>query len=105
MPAIFISHSNLDQKSADDIKTVLAGLGFDRVFLDFDKVTGLGAAENWEKRLYEELARCHAVVLILTPEWLASQWGFAELPQARAFGTVLLPLVFRPLAERYVLPC
>jgi tetratricopeptide (TPR) repeat protein len=104
MPAIFISHSSLDQKAADDIKAVLAGLGFDRVFLDFDKVTGIGAGENWEKRLYEELARCHAVVLILTPNWLASKWCFAELQQARALGKVILPIVFTPLGDSYVLP-
>ena len=62
MPAIFISHSSLDTKVADDIKSTLAKLGFDRVFLDFDKETGIGAGENWEKRLYEELSRCHAVM-------------------------------------------
>ncbi|MHB8267263.1 nSTAND1 domain-containing NTPase [Bradyrhizobium sp.] len=104
MPAIFISHSSLDQKAADDIKAVLAGLGFDRVFLDFDKVTGIGAGEHWEKRLYEELARCHAVVLILTPNWLASKWCFAELQQARALGKVILPIVFTPIGDSYVLP-
>jgi tetratricopeptide (TPR) repeat protein len=104
MPAIFISHSNLDHKAADDVKTVLAGLGFDRVFLDFDKVTGIGAGENWEKRLYEELTRCHAVVLILTPNWLASKWCFAEMQQARALGKVILPIVFGPLGDSYVLP-
>src|ERR1700733_3499742 len=104
MPAIFISHSSLDQKAADDIKAVLAGLGFDRVFLDFDKVTGVGAGENWEKRLHEEIARCHAVVLILTPNWLASKWCFAELQQARALGKVILPIVCKPLGERVVLP-
>jgi tetratricopeptide (TPR) repeat protein len=104
MPAVFISHSSLDQKAADDIKAVLAGLGFDRVFLDFDKVTGIGAGENWEKRLYEELARCHAVVLILTPNWLASKWCFAELQQARALGKVILPIIFSPIGDSYVLP-
>jgi tetratricopeptide (TPR) repeat protein len=104
MPAIFISHSSLDQKAADDIKAVLGGLGFDRVFLDFDKVNGIGAGEHWEKRLYEELARCHAVVLILTPNWLASKWCFAELQQARALGKVILPIVFTPLGDSYVLP-
>ncbi len=62
MPAIFISHSSLDQKLADDIKASLGGLGFEQVFLDFDKDSGIGAGENWEKRLYEELARCHAVM-------------------------------------------
>jgi tetratricopeptide (TPR) repeat protein len=104
MPAIFISHSNLDHKAADDIKTVLTGFGFERVFLDFDKVTGIGAGENWEKRLYEELTRCHAVVLILTPNWLASKWCFAEMQQARALGKVILPIVFSPLGDSYVLP-
>ncbi len=104
MPAIFISHSSLDPKPADDIKSVLAGLGSDRVFLDFDKVTGIGAGQSWEKRLYEELARCHAVVLILTPNWLASKWCFAELQQARALGKVILPIVISPLGDGYVLP-
>ena len=74
MPAIFISHSSLDQKVSDDIKAALARLGFEQVFLDFDKETGIGAGENWERRLYEELSRCHAVILVLTPNWLASTW-------------------------------
>jgi hypothetical protein len=104
MPAIFISHSSLDPQIADDIKTALDGLGFEQVFLDFDKATGIDAGENWEKRLYEELSRCHVVVLMLTPNWLASKWCFAELTQARALGKVILPIVCKPLGERVVLP-
>ena len=103
MPAIFISHSSLDGKIADDIKATLARLGFDRVFLDFDKETGIGAGENWEKRLYEELSRCHAVILALTPNWMASKWCFAELQQARALGKLIFPIVCAPLGERKVL--
>jgi len=104
MPAIFISHSSLDQQIANDIKTALDRFGFEQVFLDFDKVTGIDAGENWEKRLYEELSRCHAVILVLTPNWLASKWCFAELTQARALGKVILPIVCKPLGERFVLP-
>ena len=60
MPAIFISHSSLDQKISDDIRGALTKRGFEQVFLDFDKDSGIGVGENWERRLYEELARCHA---------------------------------------------
>ncbi len=104
MPAIFISHSSLDQQAADDIKGQLAQLGFEQVFLDFDKESGIGAGENWERRLYEELARCHAVILVLTPHWLASTWCRIELAQARALGKVILPVLCAPLGERFVLP-
>src|SRR5689334_4803224 len=104
MPAIFISHSSVDKKVSDDVKSELAHLGFERVFLDFDKTTGLGVGDNWEKRLYEELMRCHAVVLVLTPAWLASKWCFAELTQARALGKVILPVMCQPLGDKFVLP-
>src|SRR3954447_1947321 len=104
MPAIFISHSSQDRVVSAEMMKVLARLGFGRVFLDFDKTTGLGAGENWEKRLYEELTRCHAVVLLLTPAWLASKWCFAELTQARALGKMILPVLFGPPGESYLLP-
>src|SRR5271156_6450262 len=103
MPAIFISHSSRDGKEADDIKSALAQMRFERVFLDFDKDSGIGAGEVWEKRLYEELSRCHAVILVLTPNWLVSTWCRVELAQARALGKVIVPVVCAPLGERYVL--
>src|SRR5262245_35304595 len=104
MPAIFISHSSLDQKVSDEVKAALARLGFERVFLDFDTERGIGLGENWEKRLYEELSRCHAVVLVLTQNWIASKWCFVELAQARALGKVILPVLCEPLGEHLVLP-
>jgi WD40 repeat protein len=104
MPAIFISHSNLDHEPSERIKAVLQRFGFERVFLDFDKDTGIGAGEQWEKRLYEELVRCHAAVLILTPHWLRSKWCFVELAQARALGKVVLPVRCAPLDGAIVTP-
>jgi WD40 repeat protein len=104
MPAIFVSHSSQDKKIADEVKEFLMQQGFERVFLDFDKTTGIGAGENWEKRLYEELSRCHALVLILTPNWLESKWCFVEFAQARALGKIILPIVCAPLGGRFVLP-
>jgi tetratricopeptide (TPR) repeat protein len=104
MPAIFISHSSRDQKIADEVTTAIKRLGFEEVFLDFDKDTGIGAGANWEKTLYENVSRCHAFVLLLTPNWLASTWCRIELAQARSLGKVILPIISEPLGQSYVLP-
>jgi WD40 repeat protein len=104
MPAIFISHSSKDRTVSGDVRAALDRLGFQQTFLDFDKETGLGAGDNWERRLYEELTRCHAVVLLLTPAWLGSKWCFAEMTQARALGKVILPVMCAPLGGQFVLP-
>ncbi len=104
MTAIFISHSSRDEAPAKELKDWLAAEGYERVFLDFDKDTGLPVGENWERRLYEEIARCHLVLLLLTPNWLDSKWCFAEFTQARALGKIIFPILLSPLGEKRVAP-
>src|SRR5579862_6271610 len=104
MPAIFISHSSRDTAISSEITSALKHLAFEEVFLDFDTDTGLGAGVDWEKTLYEKLARCHAILLVLTPSWLASKWCFAELRLARAQGKVVLPIICAPIGGQLVLP-
>lgn len=104
MTAIFISHSSRDEVPAKELKDWLAAEGYERVFLDFDKDTGLPVGENWERRLYEEIARCHLVLLLLTPNWLDSKWCFAEFTQARALGKTIFPILLSPLGEKRVAP-
>lgn len=96
MARIFVSHSSLDQAIARDIMEWLRSLGFDNAFLDIDERNGILAGEKWEARLYEELAACSAVVLLVTPNWLASKWCFAEFVQARATGKAIFPIIFTP---------
>jgi tetratricopeptide (TPR) repeat protein len=55
------------------------------------------AGEHWERRLYEEVERCHAVILVLTPNWVDSKWCFVEFAQARALGKIIFPIVLSPL--------
>lgn len=96
MARIFISHSSLDRANAGEIMDWLRSLGFDNAFLDIDERAGIRPGDKWEARLYEELAACSAVVLVVTPNWLASKWCFAEFVQARSSGKAIFPIVFTP---------
>src|SRR5262249_44019783 len=104
MAAIFISHSSRDGDLAAQFKSWLTDQGYENVFLDFDKHTGLRAGEQWERELYEQISRCHAVVLVLTPNWLASKWCFVEFTQARALGKIIFPVVLSPIGDQRVAP-
>jgi hypothetical protein len=104
MAAIFVSHSSRDDALAEEVRVWLAKDGYEQIFLDFDKHTGLQAGENWERRLYEEIERCHAVILILTPNWLQSKWCFVEFTQARALGKIIFPIILSPLGDARIAP-
>jgi hypothetical protein len=96
LAAIFISHASSDGQQAAGVKQWLESRGYEQVFLDLDRAGGLRAGEDWERRLYEEVARCHAVILLITPAWLASKWCFAEFTMARSLGKVVFPIVTTP---------
>jgi len=96
MARIFVSHSSHDNAVAAEIMQWLRSLGFDNAFLDIDEENGIAPGQRWEARLYEELAACSAVVLLVTPNWLASKWCFAEFVQARATGKAIFPIIMTP---------
>jgi WD40 repeat protein len=102
--AIFISHSSRDNLLAEEIKAWLVGQGYEKVFLDFDKDTGLGVGEEWERQLYKQIGRCHAVLLLVTPAWMESKWCFAEFTQARALGKLVFPLIVTANEQTLVAP-
>jgi hypothetical protein len=78
---------------ASEVKGWLGGQGFDNVFLDVDKETGIGAGKDWARELYQEISTSQAVVIIATENWSRSRWCFAEAQQAQALGKVIFPIV------------
>lgn len=96
MAAIFISHSSADNAAAREIAQSLETAGFTSLFLDIDTENGIAAGAEWEQTLYARLRQCHAVVAVLTPNWLASKWCFAEIVQAREKGKALFPIICQP---------
>ena len=96
MTAIFISHSSADNKAAAEMKAWLETQGHTSLFLDFDPESGIKGGSGWEQTLYQQLRQCQAVIALLTPNWLASKWCFAELVQARERGKAIFPVKVQP---------
>jgi hypothetical protein len=104
MARIFISHSGRDNEAAGRIKAWLKGQGFETTFLDFDKEGGIPPGADWERTLYREVEQSQAVIIIQTPNWLASKWCFAEFTQARALGKAIFPVIEAPTGDTLISP-
>jgi hypothetical protein len=102
MARIFISHSSRDNDDATEIDARLKSAGFDNRFLDIDKHGGIQPGDDWERRLYHEVERAQAVVLIVTDNWLDSKWCFVEFAQARALGKAIFILILTSTKEEIV---
>jgi WD40 repeat protein len=104
MARIFISHSSHDDEAAAQMKAWLTSQGFETAFLDFDRATGIAPGANWERTLYREVEQSQAVIVIQTPNWLASKWCFAEFTQARALGKAIFLVIETPTGDAQISP-
>lgn len=91
MARVFISRSRADSAWAATIHGWLAEARHE-VFLDLDRQDGIPPGDDWEARLYERLRRADAVICVVTPSYLKSQWCWAEIGAARALGSELIPV-------------
>ncbi|MCB1502060.1 MAG: TIR domain-containing protein [Bauldia sp.] len=102
MARVFISHSSRDREQAEEIFAWLRAQGFEQGFLDIDKHQGIPPGERWEQKLYDELDRAQAMILVLTRNWFDSKWCFAEFAQARSRGKAIFPLICAPDGDQFV---
>ena len=100
MADIFLSHSSTDHDAASMIKSWIER---DRkswsVFLSKDKKYGIIAGQNWQDRLRAELQGCRLVLAIITVDWLASHWCFAEAVTATFRGKDFIGVLPYDLSE------
>lgn len=104
MTAIFVSHRSADNAEAGELKDWLARQGHERLFLDFDPADGIPAGVDWEQRLYQELRRCQALLIVLTPAWLESKWCGSELAIAREKGKAVFVVRVKPCPGGPLIP-
>lgn len=89
---------------AESMRDWLTKEGHTQIFLDFHRKQGIAAGSSWEQILYKQLRQCHAVVALITPDWLASKWCFVEIAQARALGKPIFPIKLIECDSNSVLP-
>lgn len=95
MARVFISYASIDLSAANDLRERLAASGHD-VFQDRAAEGGIAIGEDWKQRLVERLSWADAVVCLVTTDYVASRWCFAEIAIAIEHGSRLLPLEVEP---------
>ncbi len=86
MTTLFISHSSKDKAWAEQIHAALCDLGYTQLFLDSHPDDGIPVGDKWERTLWHRLRQSGAVIVLCTPNWLASPWCVAEAMIARERG-------------------
>lgn len=68
-PILFISHSTLDKALALEVKQA-----FDQDFDTFLDSEAIEAGDNWRRAIESALLDCHAAVVLLSENAIASEW-------------------------------
>ncbi|MCI0710661.1 MAG: TIR domain-containing protein [Chloroflexi bacterium] len=92
MSHVFISYSRKDEAFARQLVADMQAAGLD---VWFDR-TSIQPGENWDKAIEEGLVAAVAVVIILSPDSMASDNVRNEINFARDNDQLLLPVLHRP---------
>jgi hypothetical protein len=100
LPRLFISHSSKDNVEALAFRRWLAANGWaeSEVFIDLD---GIGAGARWREALRKANVACEAVILLASPNSLASVECEKELELAEALGKPIIPAIIRDLTVKH----
>jgi hypothetical protein len=95
MPTIFISYSRIDSTTADQLVDALEELGID-VFRDIKNIEW---GQSIPAKVMEGLEGAAAIIVILSPGSLKSQWVSYEIGFATASQKRILPFLTHPALD------
>jgi len=93
---LFISHSSQDNDHAVRVRDWLKSQGWGEVFLDLDPAQGLAPGQRWQEELKRAGENCAAVVVLVSPNWVASVWCRTEFLVADQLGKRIFPVFVAP---------
>lgn len=93
MTQLFISHSSKNNAGALALSQWLTAEGWDNQFLDIDPQRGIVAGDRWERALHQAAGRCDAVLFLVSPDWLGSNWCRREFTISQQLGKRLFVLL------------
>jgi len=97
MAEIFVSHSSKDEIFTNRIEDWLERGFSGRFFLDRrTDESGIIASERWRDSLRRAKQHCRVSLFLITPNWLASPWCYAEYEAAGLMGKRRLVLLDVP---------
>ncbi len=96
MGILFISHSSKNNERAIRVRDWLREQGWRDTFLDLDPEHGLAPGQRWQEELKKAGERCSAVIVLVSPEWVASRWCVTEFQLATMLDKVVIPVLIAP---------
>src|SRR5437870_5711857 len=90
---IFISYSRTDSDFVDRLEADLQARNF-HTWVDRRKLEG---GQNWHDELEKAIQDCQALLVVLTPEAVASKYVRQEYRYAQRLGKLVIPLEHKPV--------
>jgi HEAT repeat protein len=88
---VFISYSREDKELGEEVETRIK----DKAFYTWRDTTNLHIGDEWILVIDKAIRDCTVLVIIITPESMASHYVTYEWSFALGLGKVVLPLIFR----------
>ncbi len=91
---VFLSHSDVDRATAEDLNNVLIAHGVPVFF----SPNNIGGAQQWQNEILSALQRCDWFVVLLSPDAISSMWVKREVAFAMndpRYENRIVPLSYR----------